>query len=80
MTIEAQKLNLVSKILSIDKQSVIDLIGEAIQQIERANTATTDELLSEEVFWQIVDCIDWTKKTSEDKLKPAITYHFKDPR
>jgi len=44
MTIEAQKLNLVSKILSIDNQSVINLIGKAIQQIERANTDSLDDI------------------------------------
>ena len=35
MTIEAKKLDLVSRILFINNQFVIDLIDKAIQQIER---------------------------------------------
>ncbi len=44
MTIDAQKLNLVSKILSINNQSVIDLIGKTIQRIEKANAESLDDI------------------------------------
>ena len=44
MTIETQKLNLVSKILSINNQSVIDLIGKTIQRIEKANAGSLDDI------------------------------------
>lgn len=35
MTLEAQKLNLVSRILSINNESVLELVDKAVQQIER---------------------------------------------
>lgn len=44
MTIETQKLNLVSKILSIDNPSVIDLIGKVIYRIEKLNAAPLNDI------------------------------------
>ena len=47
MTLEAQKLTLLGKILSINSQSILNLIDEAVQKIEKK----TDDSLEDIKFY-----------------------------
>ena len=44
MTLEAQKLTLLSKILSINNQSELRLINEAVQEIENKRNDSLDDI------------------------------------
>jgi hypothetical protein len=44
MTLEAQKLTLLSKILSINNQSELRLINEAVQEIENKRSHSLDDI------------------------------------
>ena len=41
-------------------------------EIRLRDKSPADSLFSETDFWRIVDQIDWSKKTSDDKLRPAV--------
>lgn len=41
-------------------------------EIRLRDKSPADELFSESDFWQIIDNIDWSKKTSKDKLESAV--------
>jgi uncharacterized protein DUF4240 len=41
-------------------------------EIRLRDTSPADDLFSEADFWRIIECIDWSKKNSKDKLAPAI--------
>lgn len=41
-------------------------------EIRLRDKSPADEILPEEAFWGIIDGIDWSKKASKDKLKPAV--------
>ncbi len=36
-------------------------------------------LLSEAQFWQVIDCLDWTKKKHKDIMAPAVAFLAKMP-
>ena len=41
-------------------------------EIRLRDKSPADELFSEDDFWRVIDQIDWSEKTSEDKLRPAV--------
>jgi hypothetical protein len=41
-------------------------------EIRLRDKSPADDILPDEAFWGIIDLIDWSKKASADKLKPAV--------
>jgi hypothetical protein len=48
-------------------------------EIRLQDKSAADDLFSEEDFWSIIEEIDWSKKGSENKLKPAVKMLAKMP-
>ncbi|MEK7258004.1 MAG: DUF4240 domain-containing protein [Bacteroidota bacterium] len=41
-------------------------------ELKLQDTSPAEDLFSEADFWRVIDQIDWSKKSSDDKLRPAV--------
>jgi len=48
-------------------------------EIRLQDKTPADNLFSEADFWRVIDKIDWSKKTGEDKISPAVEMLAKMP-
>lgn len=48
-------------------------------EIRLQDKSPADDLFSEDDFWRVIDKIDWSKKDSENKIKPAVKMLAKLP-
>jgi len=67
----------------LSSQFVSDLkkkFGQTTEvELRLLSPTPADELFSEDDFWQVIDKIDWSKKGSENKIKPAVKMLAKMP-